>query len=96
MDDLLITEPYDQMTEDQAIDMAIELERRFGWSATIITRRDVEDRISRKMTEDQWQRLSSSREWQRHVADAMWEGVGDAVFQAVEDVLGIELDNSDD
>jgi len=96
MDDLLITEPYDQMTEDQAIDMVIELERRFGWSATIITRRDVEDRVSRKMTDDQWQTLTSSRQWQRHVADAMWEGVGDAVFQAVEDVLGIERDDSDD
>jgi hypothetical protein len=48
------------------------------------------------MTDDQWQTLASSRQWQRHVADAMWEGVGDAVFQAVEDVLGIERDDSDD
>lgn len=75
------------MTEDQAIDMVIELERRFGWSATIITRRDVEYTVNRPLADDEWAKLTGSRQWSRHVADALLAPSIQAVRQAVEDVL---------
>jgi hypothetical protein len=76
------------MTEDQAIDVVIGFEQRFGWSATVVTKRDVEDTVGHKLTDDQWATLTVSRAWRRHVADAMWEGVTDAVADAVFEALG--------
>lgn len=90
VDSIEQTERDSVMSEDQAIDVVIGLEQRFGWSATIVTKRDVEDTVGRKLSDDQWGKLTVSRSWRRHVADAMWEGVQDAVHQAFEDVLGDE------
>jgi hypothetical protein len=81
-----MTGPYDQMTEDQAIDMLVRFDRKFGWVSAIVNR-ECAEQVAGPLTEEQWLRLSTSREWTRTLADAMTEGLLDVVGWAVHSVL---------
>lgn len=69
----------DTLTEDQAIDLLIALDQRFGWVSTVVNRESAEYAVG-SLTDDQWERLRGSREWQALLSDAMNEGLVEVIY----------------
>lgn len=86
MPERTITLP-DDLTEDEALDLSITLDQKFGWAGTVVTRGDVEAILDTPLTDDQWLRLRNSRDWQVAVAEAMAEAGVAVVHDITRDVL---------
>lgn len=79
------------LTEDEALDLARQLDQMFGWAGTFYTRSDAEAAADTTFTDEQWDRLRSSRMWQRSIADVMSEYAIEVVYDAIASALP-ELD----
>jgi hypothetical protein len=74
------------LTEDQAIDILIQLDQSFGWVSTVVNRETAEYAVG-ELTDDQWNRLRSSREWNNHLSDAINEGLIEVISEVVNRAL---------
>lgn len=83
------------ITEDEAVRLAITLERKFGWRGTFFTREDADSSWTEyheqpeSLTDEQWSKVQQSWYWRKGLSDQLCEIglsiVNDAVYDALLD-----------
>lgn len=84
-----VTHALDQSEhpEDEAIGLLHYLMGRFGWSGTVMTRKDAESIADRELTEDEWDEVRNTKVWRDapglwNESGVTWDGVAEALREA--------------
>lgn len=90
-----MTIDIDTITEDEAVRLAIALERKFGWQGTFFTRGDADSSWTEYheqpnvLTDEQWNKVQQSWYWRKGISQQLVETglsiVNDAVYEALLD-----------
>lgn len=90
-----MTIDIETITEDEAVHLAIALERKFGWQGTFFTRQDADSSWTEYyeqpdvLTDEQWDKVQQSWYWRKGISQQLVETglsiVNDAVYEALLD-----------
>lgn len=77
----------EDLTEQDALVLLTDLDKRFGWSSLALTRDSVEHIFSHKLTDEEWDELRYSDEWHPNLGNLIYDGAVALVIDAVLKVL---------
>lgn len=75
-----------EITEEEALDILLNLRDAFGWSGTEFTRADIESNLERALTNEEWEKVQTTWAWEKglpgQACEAGWWAVDNAITEA--------------
>lgn len=79
----------DNLTEEEALNLVLQLETKFGWATILATRQDAYHIWASvgggDMTDDDWQAVRDNRSW-RGLSDWAWESIHEGLTETIREI----------